>query len=346
MPASPMITIIVPVYNTEQYLRSCLDSLFRQGLNVSDYEIILVNDGLTDKSYEICKEYKERYQNIVLLSQTNQGVSAARNYGLSQAKGEWICFVDSDDYMVGNSLKYIYEHFVGNACDVIRFWAQFVTDNKVDKAKQCDGELCFEGDGFEFIKRYGLDTFCYIYLIRRSFLIEHEIYFKPFRLGEDFLFASTLLLANPRVRSTSCLSYLYLIHPQTASTTRSKEHSRKAAIDHLIVNALIASMIEPYKSMDIELYNKCLESLQVKIPLIFSRLLCSDISVEDFGDFVREQKRLGVLPVNYKSGGTKMKVSQWMINILSANPSLFSLARFVFSHFFVPYILPLLDRNK
>ena len=148
MPASPMITIIVPVYNTEQYLRSCLDSLFRQGLNVSDYEIILVNDGLTDKSYEICKEYKERYQNIVLLSQTNQGVSAARNYGLSQAKGEWICFVDSDDYMVGNSLKYIYEHFVGNACDVIRFWAQFVTDNKVDKATQCDGELCFEGDGF------------------------------------------------------------------------------------------------------------------------------------------------------------------------------------------------------
>lgn len=92
-----MISIIVPVYNVEAYLVECLDSLLSQ--TGVELEIILVDDGSTDGSLAICQAYAERYRNIKLISQTNQGQSVARNIGLEQAEGEYIFFIDSDDYL-------------------------------------------------------------------------------------------------------------------------------------------------------------------------------------------------------------------------------------------------------
>lgn len=92
-----MISIIVPVYNVEDYLVECLESLLAQ--TGVELEIILVDDGSTDGSLAICQAYADRYRNIKLISQTNQGQSVARNIGLEQAEGEYIFFIDSDDYL-------------------------------------------------------------------------------------------------------------------------------------------------------------------------------------------------------------------------------------------------------
>lgn len=346
MSVSPLISIIVPVYNTEQYLCTCLDSLFKQGLNERDYEVILVNDGSTDKSFEICKEYKEQHQNIVLLSQPNQGVSSARNYGLSQAKGEWVCFVDSDDYMVGNSLCFLFNNYVRDCYDVIRYWTKIVVDDTINHNDTCSGEILYTGTGFQFIKEHGLDSSCYIYLIRRLFLQENQLSFKPYRLGEDFLFASMLLLSNPRICSTSCNVYLYLIHPNTATTNRTKNHARKVALDHLNLNKEFYAFLKRNNFIDREVYRKCLEALQMKMPMVFSRLLCSDINQLEFEGIAEAQKAIDTLPVNYKNGGVKWAISQLFINGLVRFPILFIPTKFLFSHIFVPYILPLLDRNK
>ncbi len=90
-----MISIIIPVYNTEKYLSRCVDSVLRS--ECRDYEIILVNDGSTDHSARICQQYSERYHHIKFINGTHQGVSAARNTGIRESGGEWIVFVDSDD---------------------------------------------------------------------------------------------------------------------------------------------------------------------------------------------------------------------------------------------------------
>lgn len=92
-----MISIIVPVYNVEDYLVDCLESILSQ--TAVELEIILVDDGSTDGSLAICQAYADRYRNIKLISQTNQGQSVARNIGLDQAEGEYIFFIDSDDYL-------------------------------------------------------------------------------------------------------------------------------------------------------------------------------------------------------------------------------------------------------
>lgn len=94
---SQLVTIIIPVYNAERTLCKCLDSILAQDFN--NYEIILVNDGSKDSSLEICKEYESKHQNISVINQNNAGVSSARNAGLDVAKGDWIIFIDSDDYI-------------------------------------------------------------------------------------------------------------------------------------------------------------------------------------------------------------------------------------------------------
>lgn len=97
------VSIIAPIYNTEKYLRECIDSILAQ--TYTDFELLLVNDGSTDKSGEICDEYAEKDSRIRVFHQLNSGPSAARNLGLEYAKGEWISFVDSDDYVGINFLN-------------------------------------------------------------------------------------------------------------------------------------------------------------------------------------------------------------------------------------------------
>lgn len=114
------LSVIVPVYNTEKYLRKCLNSLVNQTL--SDIEIIVVNDGSTDNSKEIIDEYEKKYDNLKGYHLKNGGVSKARNYGIKKAKGKYITFLDSDDYVDHDLYEKMYEKSKGNdivECDFI-----------------------------------------------------------------------------------------------------------------------------------------------------------------------------------------------------------------------------------
>lgn len=112
----PKISIIVPVYNVEQYLRDCIDSILNQ--TFKDFELILVNDGSTDNSLEICKRYKDIDDRICIIDKKNGGLSSARNAGLDIAKGEYIGFVDSDDYIHPQMYELLYNQIIKNKADI------------------------------------------------------------------------------------------------------------------------------------------------------------------------------------------------------------------------------------
>lgn len=107
-----LISIIIPIYNAEEYLEKCINSIIQQ--TYSNWELILINDGSIDKSETICKKYSNQYNNIYYYYKINEGVSIARNFGITKAKGKWIIFIDSDDYIKED---YLY---------------QFITDNDND----------------------------------------------------------------------------------------------------------------------------------------------------------------------------------------------------------------------
>ena len=113
------VSVIVPVYNNEEYLDKCLSSLIGQSLE--DIEIICVNDGSVDSSLDILNNYKQKDNRIVVLSQENQGAGASRNNGIDIANGEYISFVDADDWLEENALKKLYENAVRNNSEIVLF---------------------------------------------------------------------------------------------------------------------------------------------------------------------------------------------------------------------------------
>ncbi len=115
----PLVSIIVPVYNVENYLEKCLDSLVNQDFD--NYEIVVVNDGSTDKSKEIAERYQTKYAQIVLINQENKGLGGARNTGIEAARGEYLLFVDSDDYIRKDTLHLLYSKAVEQQADMVVF---------------------------------------------------------------------------------------------------------------------------------------------------------------------------------------------------------------------------------
>src|SRR5699024_4494271 len=115
---SDLISVIVPVYNVEKYVRRCIDSIC--GQTYSNLEIILIDDGSTDSSGKICDEMAAKDGRISVIHQENKGLSQARNAGLDQAKGEYIAFVDSDDYLSLNMYECLLKSLKENNADVVR----------------------------------------------------------------------------------------------------------------------------------------------------------------------------------------------------------------------------------
>ena len=113
------LSIIVPVYNVERYIRPCMESIFRQGLNDDDYEVIIVNDGTQDRSMEVIQDIISQHNNVTVINQENQSLSVARNNGIAVAKGEYILMPDSDDLLIENSLGVLLEKALESKADLV-----------------------------------------------------------------------------------------------------------------------------------------------------------------------------------------------------------------------------------
>lgn len=111
------VSVIIPVYNAEKYIEKCLDSIL--GQNFQDFEVILVNDGSTDRSLEICKTVSNKNKCISVLDQENQGVSIARQKGINSASGQFIAFIDADDYVKRDYLEVLYKNAIEYDVDIV-----------------------------------------------------------------------------------------------------------------------------------------------------------------------------------------------------------------------------------
>ena len=118
------LSIILPVFKVENYIRECLESVFRQGLPDTVFEVILVNDGTPDNSIGVISDIANQHDNIIILNQENKGVSCARNTGLAKAQGEYVYFVDPDDLLIDNSLSALLPKIISSKVDVLM--AKFV----------------------------------------------------------------------------------------------------------------------------------------------------------------------------------------------------------------------------
>lgn len=209
-------SVIIPVYNVEKYINRCVKSILSQRYN--DLEIILIDNGSTDRSGSICDIYANEYANISVYHIENHGVGSARNFGLSKARGEFIYFVDSDDYLVGNLFADFADKLVPDL-DLLVFsyynsFEQELTER--NRAKKC---LPYSGlyDKNDFIKIF-TDLFLsdMLYTVwnkfyRREFLIENNISFEKYELGEDVRFNLNAYRNVNKVYLSQDSYYVYVI---------------------------------------------------------------------------------------------------------------------------------------
>ena len=235
------LSIIVPVYNVEQYLHKCVDSLLAQGYN--DYEIILVDDGSTDSCPTICDEYSTLYTvhhtpTIKVVHRKNGGLSAARNTGIAAAKGEYVCFVDSDDYWEPNVLSGLMGQIERDKLDVLRFKYQNVNEqyevfNPYKRDSRLDNDYSESvTDGVSFLN-LRMSTQCYavMFIVKRDMLdgclFTDGIYF------EDTDWTPRMLSMAKRVASTNTMVYNYLVRIGSISRAVSREKQKKLLDDKM-----------------------------------------------------------------------------------------------------------------
>lgn len=212
---SILLSIIVPVYNVEKYLPICIESILKQ--YCSGIEVVLVNDGSRDKSLFICEDFVSKYEFISLVSQTNKGLSEARNTGIRNAKGKYLLFLDSDDYLAPDTLAQILSAV--SIADVDFFMGRsisFYGNNEGLTLNQVDYDRITYFSTIECFSKLNLvNEFwfaAWLIIINRDFLLENNLFFKADILHEDELWVPSVFIRASSVKLLNIGFYCYRIY--------------------------------------------------------------------------------------------------------------------------------------
>lgn len=222
------ISVIVPVYNTEKYLKKCIDSILNQSFK--EFEIIIVNDGSTDRSADILEEYKTKYDNIVVINKKNEGQGVARNKALEICRGEYIAFVDSDDYIESNMLQSMYTKNLKNDLDIVVCNYKFVDINgnriRDDNIVLNDNEII---NKMECIKRFlvtnTIEGFSCNKLFKKKLFDDKNIRYPESMKYEDIPTIATLLANANRIGFINEEFYNYFLRENSTVNTKTMKNT-------------------------------------------------------------------------------------------------------------------------
>lgn len=225
-----LISIIVPVYNVEKYLDRCIASLVNQ--TYSDIEIILVDDGSTDSSSEIIDRYCEKYNQVRVYHKANGGLSDARNYGLEKAGGEYILYVDSDDYVELNACEILMSR--ADDVDIVVGVAKMINNDEVELIKHTNLETNKIYTSEEYLvkclKVFELWSPAWLNMYKRKFLIQNKLFYKLGIYYEDTQILIKMFSLARTIKYIDYPFYNYIIRDNSI-TTNSK--SRKKIADSI-----------------------------------------------------------------------------------------------------------------
>lgn len=303
-----ILSIVIPMYGVEKYIEKCLMSCINQDMNLgSDYEIICINDGARDRSAEIAKQIAANYEGVQVIDQENNGLSVARNNGLFIAKGDYVWFVDSDDWINEGCLARITQK-LKNDIDILQLQYRWVYD---DEKKSFDEPFTsIEGvkSGREITLQGGLPAPAQFSIYRRDFLLENKLEFVKGIYHEDSEFKPRAVYIANKIASDDVVSYNYY---QRSEGSIMSSFSLKRAKDILYVNNNLYKFSE-------NLDEDVTRAFNLKIALNLNSLFFGYwvLSKEDRGDVGRllfDNKHLFKCMVNCSN--TKYRIEGYLFSI-------------------------------
>ena len=277
----PKFSIIIPVYNTEKYLDKCLSSVFDQ--TFSDYEVIVVNDGSTDNSEKIIDKYLKKYDILSYFSKENGGLSSARNYGVKKAKGDYLLFLDSDDYYESDLLLKLNESV--DDCDIIRFGVQDIYDDcSIIKYNEQGFDKINGLNGFEKICKYHYVEIACAYCYKRKFWIDNNFKFTDGTYHEDFGLIPLVLINGTSVRSIDYIGYNYYQRSNSISKSDQYDKVLKKANDFL-EHFKFLKKESAHVNGDLSIFNSYIANSVI--------LKSTTLKGSDYKKYVNELRKLG-----------------------------------------------------
>lgn len=292
------LSIIVPVYNVENYLDECISSLFNQGLSTCDFEVLLIDDGSTDSSLSIANKWAGIHNNIRVLHQDNKGQAVARNLGLDSASGKNIMFVDADDYLLPKNLYRLLQIMEQNELDAVIY--NF-------REQKSDGTTITLGiqnviydhvySGEEVVLKYFVFGSMCRGIFSQSVFNENKIRFKSGFTHEDSELCFRLYPRLKRLVFNKSEVYFYRYNNQSTDRSKSKEKLRK----NIESDAILVSEIK--KEIEDNLYTKIIKRRYMKVinsimMTLFVRIKTNSIwEKNEFEDKIKWLENLGVYPI-------------------------------------------------
>jgi glycosyltransferase involved in cell wall biosynthesis len=292
----PILSIIVPVYNVEPYLERCLLSCLRQDIPQDDYEIIVVNDGSTDGSLQVAERVAKENGNVVIISQKNGGLSAARNTGMKHARGKYFMYVDSDDYLFDNVLSSLLTIVENNDLDVLSFWTCFEVNGKTcdTEHQPFDEHRIYTG---EYALLHGMRIDSVWQCVYRAQLIkELGLEFPAGRNHEDIPFDMKLYPFVKRMMFCHTMGYHYCLDRPSIMRTHNVEKRFRLIMDNLqtIGEIIMLARKDSFSKEVCDYYIRRMNSLEVSH---FLMLTCQRIKWKNINKYFLEAKSLGVYPI-------------------------------------------------
>lgn len=332
-----LLSIIIPVYNCEKLISRCLDSICNQDIPSKYYEVIVVNDGSKDKSLDKINDFTHKIQNLHIINQSNVGAAEARNRGLLFSEGEFVHFVDADDYLLPGAYKYLLSLLKCDV-DIISFYSKTIDfRNKGDAFCNYDSaNVFYKGTNFDYISKYGFGNAVWNKWFRRDLLIKNGIKFENFRQAEDLIFHLNLYKVKSKIICTNAFIYCYTVNPK----------GLMQIYDTASIDAAINSEYEVISRIkEIEpMYNNCFSELFDKVLkresfFVATRLLSGCFSLKRIKRNISYCLTNQIFPL--ENNGIYRKV----LNILISYPLLFYFASFPYRYIFLPFIKPFISRN-
>ena len=247
----PLLTYIVPVYNTAAYLPRCLQSIIDQPVAADDCEVLVVDDGSTDDSRAVIERYARDYPQVRLLVQHNAGVSAARNLALEQARGQYVAFVDSDDYLEDGAAAILLDRAVSDELDVLVF-----NFSRVNPDGNDDGEVSRDNyptsavtTGAGYLQQHVMSPYVWRYIVRRDLIESNGLRFDTSLIAcEDGDFISRFMLAAARVAHQEIMGYCYVNRSDSAMYNPDADHVKRRIFSQVDSAANIDDTVHRYET--------------------------------------------------------------------------------------------------
>ena len=327
------LSIVIPTYNVEEFLRNCLKSVLDQDIESSRYEILVVNDGSTDSSGTIAEEVASKHPNIRVIHQKNQGLSGARNTGIREAIGKYIYFLDSDDYISRNTLGYLLDVLETYKLDLLGV-KELVTSrlDLYDPAnfKDIKNEEVQVTDGISFIAENNYINNAWWYFIRRDYLLQSHLQFPVGRFVEDANFTAKLLIHANRIAYIPLDFYRYYMRPNSIMRKKSIDHVRKLVNDYKANVIEFDDQLKDLKTKDHPKLNDCIKRIKARQESFVFFLLVKSmrykLSRPEVSEMIKELKNIGAYPIRNFLGEDYKKISYKLLLPLINNEKLLYLA--------------------